>query len=254
VKASVANIGVQSKVHSVNIESTISAASATLNIIANSTVKLHGQAQAYQDATITRLSGHSAVLQAVNHTLDDTRDIFTTHQAESLSNHQETHQAVKDVGLKIDELKNMSTGQFNNILQLLQQISAGQTAAKPSEPPSRIYSLECDTAMEDRKESSARTVLESERIAELEDDLSGSIDRLGHLAKDKPRTVFSTEAQNIIDDLEIILDNLSRVGRQGEDGMNSGKRKPEDLRSVARDLQRMKGMLIASPVIGLNGP
>ena len=93
------------------------------------------------------------------------------------------------------------------------------------------------------------------------DDLRDSLGRLRHLAQEKQKTVFSAEADAIIQDLEqIFFPTLNAERDERSDKNNKGKRRRESNESDSNgdeleyqhEIKRIKGLLTASHCVAVN--
>ena len=97
-----------------------------------------------------------------------------------------------------------------------------------------------------------------------DDGLQDALDRLCRTAKDKERTVFSAEAEELIEDIELILTSLmdaeaSTTFPKDEKGKRKRGSLDDDIQVDAepnmqnlRDVKRVKGLLSAAHCFGLN--
>ena len=96
-----------------------------------------------------------------------------------------------------------------------------------------------------------------------DDGLQDALDRLCQTANDKERTVFSAEADALIEDIELILTSLMDAEASTtypKDKKGKRKRSFEDDEKVVaepsmrnmRDVKRVKGLLSAAHCFGLN--
>lgn len=210
---------------------------------------------------VEMLSNEQVALNATNsNTIERTRvgldqiggsieDIKTASQASS----QSMRHALEMVGEKMQDLAGSSTEQsntLNTILELLQQhfpLKSQQKIAEDSLYDSTQTFDEVDT----------------KKVHEVSDAdfLQDALDRLCLLAKEKERTVFSTEANSIICDIKKILIFLSKAEEgDGSSGSRSRKRKMSQMddRRDEQDAQyqhvikRVKGLLSASHCVAVH--
>lgn len=186
------------------------------------------------------------------------------------SSQQETRsdlEKIKDMlSTLIGTVKNIpevSSAQLSSFLTLAQPVchqSAPPIHSWPQQQPITLHSgpaqfLETSHGGNDRRNTDKED--EETSSMEIKDEFSTSIDRLCRLAEKKENTVFSgDEAYAIIDDLEKLLDIISKniTPLRHEEG--KGKRKFEDNHSLSneecRDFKRVKALLISSPSVALN--
>jgi len=178
----------------------------------------------------------------------------TTHFNQSQAMHQGTQHEVRKVAGSVEELANMSAGQFNAVIGLLQQIQYVQSTHINSQGGRSDHS----------HSTLARTVRTSKQkqydtLGDTSDsentEVSESINRLYRLAKNKGATIHSMEAQTIIGDLEKVLEIASRdIDLRIQSG--HGKRKREhagfDSEWDVHHLKRTRGLLVSASAISVN--
>jgi hypothetical protein len=165
-----------------------------------------------------------------------------------------TRQVLEQLGDKVQDLSGWSTEQSetsNAMLVLLKQLVSGK---------SQLLDAASGTASASNNRN-ARNVEEStETSDEDEDGIRECLDRLCRLAEETDRTVYSEDAETIVDDLQSLLDLLSKAGKHSRKD-KKGKRRRESHDGATndealknqREVKRMKGILSASQCISLNG-
>jgi len=205
----------------------------------------------FKDATTIELKNsnstlhqHTVVLQSIEGNLTGMREDASNHKGLIQSQHQDALRVFKGVEAKMDHMVNMSTGQSNAIIGLLEQLIAVR-----STPTNHLSTISLPSA---GGEGVAGRELAVRK--DSDDEFSQSINRLCSLVGMKRTTINSSEAEVIINDLEKILDTVSRLPdltsrkrlRHGEYDRDEGSR--ED----SRDIKKMKKMITSSPPIELD--
>ena len=168
---------------------------------------------------------------------------------------QRSAQALRMLGDKMEDIASLSTEQSNTleaIFELLKQqfSKKGQETSDETVPAQAAETSE-DVDMDANARASSSGY----------DDLQDSLSRLRHLAQEKQKTVFSAEADAIIQDLEQILfpplnaeqdersDKNSKVKRRRDstESDSSG-----DEREYQHEIKRIKGLLTASYCVAVN--
>ena len=183
-----------------------------------------------------------------------------THQsvksldAKMNSSNTATRQILEELGDKVQNLSGWSAEQSDNshaILDLLKQLVSEKSPVSDAEPPGAAAA------------SNARNACGIEELAETLDeddtDIQECLDRLCRLAEKTATTIYSEDAETIVDDLQNVLDLMMTGKKCVKDG--KGKRRRESHESTTddktlqnqREVKRMKGILSASQYISLNG-
>lgn len=164
------------------------------------------------------------------------QELASTTQASHLSTSFSLHQ----LGDKVQDLHGMSTGQseaLNQILELLKQNFPTKDSTSRADPVlSTNGRREIDQGVE-------KWTVEDENSRD-------AVYRLCQLANEAEKTVFSEDAEAIIQDLEKMLAMLDR----SDAGFDSTKtrRGDEDDEELGRDMKRIKGFLYSSHCVEIN--
>ncbi|KAF8241495.1 hypothetical protein K440DRAFT_642216 [Wilcoxina mikolae CBS 423.85] len=201
-----------------------------------------------------QLIQQSAVANRNSEKLDTIEQFSAFQFNQNQISHRETLHEVHTVANKMEELVNMSSGQFGSILALLQQIRNDQSTHANSNlgRPGHLYNpvppiLDTGKQQEQFFTASASQVM-SNKILE-------SIDRIYRLAEKKGTTIHSREAQTIICDLENFLDIVSQdTNLRRQTGHGKRKREAGEFENQwdIHHLKRVRGLLGSAPGIDMN--
>ena len=183
------------------------------------------------------------------------RDSVQGIRAVSQASEQRLSQALRMLGDKMEDIASLSTEQLNTfeaIFELLkQQFSAKSQEASGETAPAEAVETSEDVDMDANAHANSSSY----------DDLQESLSRIRHLAQEKQKTVFSAEADAIIQDLEqIFFPTLNAQRNEGLDQNNKGKRRRDSTESESNgdeleyqhDIKRIKGLLTASQCVAVN--
>ena len=183
------------------------------------------------------------------------RDSVQGIGAASQESDQRSSQALRMLGDKMEDIASLSTEQ-SNTLEAIFELLKQQFSAKSQEKGGEIVPAEAAETSED-VDMDANANASSSGYDGLQDSLS----RLRHLAQEKQKTVFSTEADAIIHDIEQIFFpplNAKRDERSAKD--NKGKRRRDSADSdrnsdeleYQHEIKQIKGLLNASHCVAVN--
>ena len=195
-------------------------------------------------------------LSISNKTLNQMQSGLRSVEATSSSLETNICQRVDSIGLDMKNLMDSSSEQADVLKTLSQQLQHQLTERTCVQEPL----------------SQLQDVHDSSNVVEMEDDhnqdipnndyegLDASLDRLFSLASERQSTVFSVEAQSIIDDVEQLLNVISKKVVTQIPEANTRKRKLDEVTEPdnAEDLEhkhrikRIRGSLIASQCLALN--
>ena len=151
-----------------------------------------------------------------------------------------------NITTRLERLENLSTEQFEEIIDRLRQIelqsSPKQNATDTNSAGAHIPEVEQDP--------------EASFFAKHDLSLSAAIDRLCLLASNTDTVCYSKDAENIIDDLGCVLDAIMNQDIRAMSGNSrGGKRKrgdQEQSHDLHRNIKRVHGILSASQAVELN--
>ena len=188
---------------------------------------------------------------AVGQMRDSVQDIGAVSQASD----QRSSQALRMLGDKMDDIASLSTEQ-SNTLEAIFELLKQQFPAKSPEASGEIVRAEAVETSEDVDMDENAHASSSDY-----DDLQESLSRLRNLAQEKQKTVFSAEAEAIIQDLEqIFFLRLNAERDERPDENNQGKRCKNSTESDSNsdeleyqhEIKRIKGLLAASHCVAVN--
>ena len=171
------------------------------------------------------------------------------------SSNTATRQILEELGDKVQNLSGWSAEQSDTsraILDLLKQLVSEKSPVSDAETLGTAAT------------SSDRNACDVEELTEtLDEDNTGiqqCLDRLCRLAEETDRTLYSEDAESIVDDLRNLLDVSLKAGNPSTEGKKD-KRKRESHDSTDNDktlhnqraVKRMKDILSASQCVSLNG-
>ena len=175
--------------------------------------------------------------------------------AVSQASQQRSSQALRMLGDKMEDIASLSTEQ-SNTLEAIFELLKQQFSAKSQETSGETVPAEAAETSEDVDIDSNAHASSSGY-----DDLQDSLSRLRHLAQEKQKTVFSAEADAIIQDLEqIFFPTLNAEQDERSDKDNKGKRRRDfietdsngDELEYQHEIKRIKGLLTASHCVAVN--
>ncbi len=171
-----------------------------------------------------------------------------------------TRQCVKEWSNGVEKVRNMSEAQAGTLkaaIELRQDLCP--TESSRNLQGSKIH--EPSKASADGENDRAQDKLPTE---ETEEELRTSLERLCSLAAGKERTVFSREAQDIMDNIEHLLNVVSSMMEIRNQKGSEKKRKRQETHcrdhdepgdedsQCKRGVKRMKGLLATSQCIAVN--
>lgn len=218
-------------------------------------IRTHGP----RDFSIT----HASNLQRLDERLKATslsttriKDGVIGARGDSASCHAVTHQKIEELSSGVDELSNVSTGQSKKIEEMLGQLQ--DLIAKHSNQGTRIWEVpeKSDDGGNGRTPATQQT-------KKSEEGLGNSLARLRRLAAEKERSFYSSEAENIIDDIEQLLNAASSMAKTSIRKRNGKKRKrnqdqytdsdlSDDDELQRRGIKRIQGFLATSQCLVVN--
>ena len=181
-------------------------------------------------------------------------------RTESASLHASTRQDIEGLSSRVEKLSGLSEDQsetFKSILGQLQYLSNAE--AKPKSEYCEVP--EMPTTSAGNRNGGAP---DEDSMKDVDEELGASLERLCNLAATKERTFFSTEAQDIIEDVELLLNVVSST-RKTRDRKDRGKKRrwsqdydsdsyvPNDNEHQYKPgIKRLKGVLATSQCITVN--
>ena len=191
------------------------------------------------------------MLQRQNASLSAIEDHMKSHKDASLSAHEQFREAVSSLEQKVDRIPEMSAMQSENVCTLIRALQdqiSGLSAqiGTPEGIPHHV----------------SRSLETSDNVGNIEDlggqnELLESLGRLSRLAKQKEGTIVDDEAQDMIDDLDILLDAVSMNLSHSKHATHPSMKRPigivdEGSSIDGRDLKRIRGLLNSSLSINVN--
>ncbi|KAL1629984.1 hypothetical protein SLS54_000843 [Diplodia seriata] len=210
--------------------------------------------QAFQTNT-SNVSSNTQTLEAQASLISSLDGRFRLLESHSSAAQQTAEQALGVLGQKIDAMPLLSENQFEVIKSMLDQLSirqmertvveqCGTSSQSSSTAPGSYQDSDSNT----HSTSSASSTSSSTMAAHSFDILS-SITRLCGLVDAKEKTVGSSEAVGIIEDLEVLLNTV----QDAPASVAGEKRKRDDETAIARtDIKRAKGMLNSTYHVKVN--
>ncbi len=197
-------------------------------------------------------SNLGTVVTAVN---DNVKNVEATLE---ISN-RGTCQLLDQLGDKMQDLTGLSTQQshtLNTIFDAILDLQKHHFSEK-SRPSVGDTSWTASTASHQDIHGIRET---RQTFDKDEDSIRECLDRLCQLAEETQKTVYSEDAETIIDDLQRLFDFLSKAEHQSTKD-RKGKRRRESSEDITddtvlqhqREVKRMKSLLTTSQCIALNG-
>lgn len=175
-------------------------------------------------------------------------------ESNSSAAQRSTEQALDVLGKKIDSMPSLSQNQFDIIKGMLEQLSIQQEPkidgrqSNSSQPSSTISEVDEDSVC-DINSSYTASSTSSLNLGTFSSSILPSITRLCRLVDHKEKTVGSSQAAEIIEDLETLLETI----RDESPAIGGQKRKRDDEAEVAKsDIKRVKGLLNSAYHITVN--
>lgn len=224
---------------------------------------LKGQLSSQSDS-IEKVSNRQMQLAAQNsdklvistNMLDQMQSSLRGVEATSSSLETNISQRVDSIGYNIKNLMDASMEQADALKTLSQQLQHQMTERTrikdPRSQPQEVYDSTDDVDIEeDHNQATPNNDY---------DGLDASLDRLFSLASERQSTVFSLEAQSIIDDVEQLLNAISKKGVTHIPEAYARRRKleeltgPDNTEDIEHEhrIKRIRGSLIASQCLALN--
>ncbi|KAK0638377.1 hypothetical protein DIS24_g9902 [Lasiodiplodia hormozganensis] len=183
--------------------------------------------------------------------LDGRLQLFESHSSAA---QRSTEQALDALGKKIDSMPSLSQNQFDIIKEMLEHLSIqqerkiGGRQSNSSQPSSTVSEVDEDSVC-DINSSYTASSTSSANLGTSSSSILPSIMRLCRLVDHKEKTVGSSQAAEIIEDLETLLKTI-----QDEPPTIAGeKRKRDDEAEIAKsDIKRVKGLLTSAYHIKVN--
>ena len=181
-------------------------------------------------------------------------------RTESAALHASTRQDIEGLSSRMEKLSNLSEEQSETFELILGQLQYLLTTDAEKQPRgSEVHEMPATSA----KNWNSRA-LNEDSMNQAEEELGASLERLCSLAVTKERTVFSKEAQNIIEDVELLLNAVSST-REARDCKDRGKKRRwspdygsdsdvlnDEEHQYKRGVKRLKGVLATSQCITVN--
>ncbi|KAL0256667.1 hypothetical protein SLS55_009063 [Diplodia seriata] len=210
--------------------------------------------QAFQTNT-NHVRSNTQTLEAQASLISSFDGRFRLLESHSSAAQQTAEQALGVLGQKIDAMPSLSENQFEVIKSMLNQLSIQQiertvveqcsTSSQSSSATPGSYQ---DSDSNTHSSSSASSTSSSSMAAHSFDILS-SITRLCGLVNAKEKTVGSSEAVEIIEDLEVLLNTI----QDAPASVAGEKRKRDDETAVEKsDIKRAKGILTSAYHVKVN--
>lgn len=212
--------------------------------------KLVGLVDAFSERTRNDRR-QTMMLQQQNASLSAIEDDMKSHKDTSLSAHKQFREAISSLGQKVERIPDMSAIQSENVCTLIRalQDQISGLSAQIGTPESIPHHVS----------RSFETSGNAGNIEDLggQDELLESLGRLSRLAKQKEGTIVDEDAQNIIDDLDILLNAVSMHISPRKHATHPSMKRPigivdEGSSINGRDLKRIRGLLNSSLSIDVN--
>ena len=235
----------------------------SLSFITDIVFRKRGSKHTHSLERVEKLSNTQVVLSTSNSdTLEraivavgQVRDSVQGIGAASQASDQRSTEALRMLGDKMEDIASLSTEQ-SNTLEAIFELLKQQFSAKGQ-------GTSGDTIPAEAAENSEDVDMDADAHASPSgyDDLQDSLSRLRHLAQEKQKTVFSAEADAIIQDLEqIFFPTLNAERDERSDENNKGKRRRDSTESDSNgeeleyqhEIKRIKGLLTASHCVAVN--
>ena len=234
-----------------------------LSFIADIVLSKRGSTHTHSLERVEELSNKQVALSTSNSdtlkraiaAVGQMRDSVQGIGAASQPSDQRSSQALRMLGDKMEDIASLSTEQANTleaIFQLLkQQFSAKSPEASGENVPAESVETSEDVDIDANAHAKSSDY----------DDLQESLSRLRHLAHEKQKTVFSAEAEAIIQDLERIFFPPLNAERDERSNKNDkGKRRRDSTESDSNgdeleyqhEIKRIKGLLTTSHCVAVN--
>ena len=191
------------------------------------------------------------MLQQQNASLSAIEDDMKSHKDASLSAHGQFREAISSLEQKVDRIPEMSAMQSENVCTLIRALQ-DQISGLSAQ-------IETPEGIPHHASRSFETSGNVGNIEDLgvQDELLESLGRLSQLAKQKEGTIVDEEAQDIIDDLDILLNAVSMHLSPSKHAAHPSMKRPIDIvdegSSIGgRDLERIRGLLNSSLSIDVN--
>ena len=213
--------------------------------------------------TSQQLLSSSATTEIVSRseaTLGSMKEGVEGFSEESASLHASTRQEIQGLSTRMEKLSNLSEDQSEKIKSVLEHLQCLINAeAKQKSHDFEVHKMPATSADDSKGRLSDENLMQ-----ENDDELRLSLERLCTLATAKERTLFSSEAQDIIEDVELLLNAVSLKGEiyDLEDGGKKRRRSQDcDLDSdvpnsevpqYKHGIKRIKGVLATSQSIVVN--
>lgn len=179
---------------------------------------------------------------------------------ESVSFHTSTCQDIEGLSARMEKLSYLSEDQSGKLASVLEQLQYLTNAeAKKKSQDSEAHGMPTTSA--DDKKSRAS---DENQMQEHDEELKSSLERLCRHAGAKEKTIFSEEAQHIIEDIELLLNAVSSTMETCSYESRGEKRRwcrdydsdsdaPNDKApQYKRGIKRIKGVLATSQCILVN--
>ena len=208
--------------------------------------------EALSNEQIASHASDSSILGATN---ENVKSLEAMVEASNSS----TRQVLEQRGDKVQDLSGLSSEQSetlnstcNAILHLLKQ----HVSDKP------YLSVENDSRKASTMSHHDKDIL-GETCDPLDKDegrMQECLDRLCQLAEETEKSMYSEDAETIIDDLQALLDTLSKAEEQSAKDRNGKRRRKsyeddngDEILRHQREFKRMRSLLTSSQCIALNG-
>lgn len=200
----------------------------------------------------------SSTLESTKTAVDQINNNIQTLGTTANTSHQDTCLALEQLGNKVQQLSGLSTTQSEN-LSAIYELLKQQRTAKYQQPVGKASQHEAVSpgAVETFEEMD----LDGKEHDSSDDDdgLLHALDRLCQFAKEKEKTVFSEDAEAIINDVQHICDLLPEAVEARSVKEMKGKRLRTSYESdmdknllYRQEAKRIKGLLTASHCISIN--
>ena len=196
-----------------------------------------------QEKALTLLQKHDSRLS----TIDNSVNTIKSNLAAPVLLNEGLHQAIDVLQRKVASIPEATSNQFKALQEQLSGIASQieRSNAIPSNDPSNdLLNVRTGKRRSEAEESTS------------EAEVLDSITRLCDLVRHDATIRYDDEAQHIIDDIETILDSISKQLVRSSSVPTKSRKRPAsavgDSTIDARDLKRIKGLLIASSSIAIN--
>ena len=213
-----------------------------------------GRAEVLSNKQLLSIEANSNISETTRKGVEKIHEVVENCRHISQVSEQRTSQSLEEITGRMHDLAGLSTEQsktLNAIIELLKQQSPVEAQQQTTE--SGLNGV-TEVTQDAEQETEAPDLLEDE-------GLQDSLNRLCRLANEKERTVFSTDAESIILDIEQLLMPFANSNEGANDYTNQSKRRRASYENdVSNDcdmqqhhvVKRIKGHLATSRSLAVN--